>query len=163
MLHHHFTNFFKRVTTDEPLLRLLYYKPTSGNDDALSPKKPNLHATDVYYKTILKTNFKRAPKANDLTEGGGICRICMYIGASSRTSNLKVYEQNIHFDVLVHIEDFENKDSRSIRIVDRLSELLSEEQISGIGKVKNSRTSEPINAPEGYIGYRNTFTFGTTK
>ena len=163
LLHTYLSDFFKKVTRDEQLIRLVHYKPSSGLDDPLSPTKPNLFGTTTYYNVISKKNFIRAPKATDLTEGGGICRICMYIGSSSRTGNMKVYNQEIVFDVLVHIVDFEEKDSRSLRIIDRLTDLLQEEHITGVGKVVAARTSVPIGAPEGYIAYRNTFTFGATK
>ena len=156
-------DFYKEIIKDEPLIRLLYYPAKNTNDDPLSPSKPNSINTDVYRNDILKQRILRAPNATGLVNNNeGICRICMYMGTSTRTSSEYLFNQRIVFDIFVNIEKYELVDSRSLRIIDRLDEIVNDEPVTGLGVCTNVAFS-PITAPVGYIGYTSEFMFGSTK
>lgn len=163
-LYTNMADFYQLIKSDEQLLRLLYYKPSNGNDDPLSPTKPNLKNSTIYRDDILKYRMKRAPKIDDIIpKNAPICRLCMYMGSSTRTANVKAFKQRIIFDVFVHIDGYENIDSRSLKIIDRLNEIVNEQHISGMGTVESAAFTPIGNAPEGYIGYQSVFSFGSTK
>lgn len=160
-MYQHLINFFDVVSVDEDLLRLLVYKSENFEDDPLSPNKPNIIGTPTYYK-VLNESIKRAPKSTDLSTKNN-CRICMYLGYNTKTTNIKTFNQDIVFDVYVHISDFEEIDCRSLKICDRLNAIVHDKHISGIGKVVGYKTYPINDAPDGYIGYKMVFTFGSTK
>ena len=161
----YFSDFFDVISQDESLLRLLFYKPINLLDDPLSPSKPNIIGSEEH-KIVIERNVLRAPKSTDLPPIA-ICRICMYLGYNTaiknRQASIKVFDQEIVFDVYSHIDEFEVIDNRSLKICDRLNELLHDERISGIGKADGYKTIPILNAPDGYIGYRMIFSFGSTK
>lgn len=162
-LYENLSDFFDVIINDEDLMRLIYYPAKNTTDDPLSPKKANLVNSDVYFQDILKQRVLRAPKADGLVENNNaICRICMYMGTSTRTFNVIAFNQRINIDVFVHIDKYEMVDSRSMRIIDRLNQIINNSRVSGMGKVQ-SVTFAPITAPQGYIGYTSEYMFGTTK
>ena len=162
-LYNNMIDFYKVLIKDEPLMRLLYYPAKNTTDDPLSKSKPNLIDTDIYRNDILKQRILRAPNADGLVENNeGICRICMYMGTSTRTENIYMFNQRIVFDIFVNIQKYEMVDSRSMRIIDRLNEIVNDEPVTGMGACTNV-TFAPITAPVGYIGYTSEFMFGSTK
>ena len=162
-LYNNMIDFYKVIIKDEKLMRLLYYPAKNTADDPLSKSKPNLIGTDIYHKDILKQRILRAPNADGLVPGNdGICRICMYMGTSTRTSSIYMFNQRIVFDIFVNLEKYEVVDSRSMRIIDRLNEIVNDEPVTGLGAC-TSVTFAPITAPVGYIGYTSEFIFGSTK
>ena len=162
-LYQNLVDFFNVIAKDEDLIRLLYYPAKNSLDDPLAKSKANLFGTDIYRNDILKQRILRAPKANELVDKNeGICRICMYMGSSTRTFNNRTFNQRINFDVFVNIDRYEIVDCRSMRIIDRLNHLVNNKPITGMGKVQ-SVTFAPIAAPEGYIGYTSEYMFGSTK
>ena len=58
-------------------------------------------------------------------------------------------DQEIVIDILCH-SDFENGDLRSMRIADRVNELIALERITGMGKIDYVLGSR-INAPKDYV------------
>lgn len=163
-MYNHLSAFFSRITKDENLLRLLIYQPKHGEDDPLSPSKPNIIGSSSFYTAITR-NIVRAPKSTDLPQTS-MCRVCMYFGYNTTTNKVnsnKVFNQDIVFDVYSHIDGFETMDCRSLKICDRINDLLHEEYITGIGKVVGYKTYPITDAPSGYIGYKMVFSFGSTK
>ena len=152
-------DFFKVLSKDETLMRLLYYTSKNTLDSPLSPSKPNLINTDIYRSDIIKQRLLRAANADGLVIGNeGICRICMYMGSATRTVNDKVYRQRINIDVFVHISKYEAIDNRSTLIIDRINKLILGKKITGMGKVQKLDSS-PMTAPEGYVGFTNVYSF----
>lgn len=157
-------DFFKIVSNDETLMRLLYYKSQNALDDPLSPSKSNLLNTNIYRSDIMPLRLKRAPKINDLLPNNTpICRLCVYMGAASKTMNHRIFKQRIVIDVFVHIDEYEVKDGRSLKIIDRLDELMLNKRITGFGDIESAAFSPIANAPDGYIGYQNVYSFGSNK
>lgn len=155
-------DFLTVFLKDEILCRLLYYPPASPTDDPLSTSKPNLVGTPIITKEINKKRILLAPKTDDLIKDARMCRICMYFGRRSG-NNGAIDNQQIVFDVYAHIDAFELVDVRSMWICDRISQLLEDERVTGIGKTTNSTIFNIANAPSGFIGYRLIYEFGSFK
>ena len=153
-------DFYVRVSQDETISRYLTYKPKNALDDPLSPTKSNIVGTDRH-NTVLQRNILPIPKNDDI-ETESICRICMYMGSSTRTSNAYSYRHRVVIDTFVHIDTFENVDGRLGKISDQLDKLLVNKHVTGMGKAENIDSGE-IAAPRGYVGYRNVYSFWGTK
>jgi hypothetical protein len=149
-------DIFKAINADDKLWKLLYYPK-----DPLNPNKAKVQTLPDFSLNISKTRIIRSPKTNDLTNDA-ICRLCMYFGNRSSLSR-KVADQDVIFDVYVHIDTFDNNDARSLRIIDRLNELLNESTVTGIGKVTSEKMYIIGNPPSGYIGYKVVYSFGSGK
>ncbi|MCY9096374.1 hypothetical protein MOE96_15985 [Bacillus inaquosorum] len=144
---------FKLFSKDAELLRLAYYK------DLDDPNNIDVQQREDYYE-ILKEIIVRAPKFNDLKQDNPQCRICMYFGNGYSTNNLRVSTQDVMIDVYTHIEEFEENDPRSLKIIDRLSDIVFNKNVAGVGKVANIKRMLIGNPPDGYIGYKLIFSFG---
>lgn len=149
-------DIFKIIAKDKKLLRLLYY---SSN-----PFDPSLPEVDTLedFLAIKKERILRAPKSEDLTTKD-ICRICMYFGNGNNTSNERVDDQDIVFDIYTHIDTFEINEARSLKIIDQINSLINFQYVTGIGKMRSSRRYIIANPPNGYIGYKVVYTFGSSK
>lgn len=157
-LEHDMSAIYKTVSSDDIMLRLLYYKPQNGLDDPLSPSKTNVLDLPNSYE-IIDDVIKFAPKVDDLTSKN-ICRLLFYPGRRSPTKNHQTSSQEFVFDLLVHIDDFQLKDLRMEKIVDRLGEIMFGKRIMGLGKVE-SNGGNPLGAPPNYIGYQIVYTVGS--
>ena len=155
-------DFFKVLQDDEELLRLLANTPKNGMDDPLSSSKPNIVGSPSQ-SAIVKERIIRSPKTSDLPKSQ-ICRVCMYLAQSvpSRT-NKKVATQNIVFDVYAHIDKFDAIDVRALWICETIHKLVYSKKITGFGEVEMYQNAIITNAPDGYIGYRMVFNFGSVK
>ncbi|NLD45797.1 MAG: hypothetical protein GX660_01165 [Clostridiaceae bacterium] len=150
-------DIFKVLSGDEVLLRLLYYKPKNALDDPLSADKSNVLLMENKWD-IIDDVLKPIPKTDDL-ENQTKCRIMFYPGRRlKQPGNYLTASQYVVFDVLVHF-DFEI-DFRMEQICDRLNELVFNQNITGMGGGKYIDGNQ-IRVPEGYIGYRLTYSFGS--
>lgn len=151
------------LRNDEELLRLLHYKPENyakKNLDPLDSSLPNILDIDKDW-SIRDKVLKLVPKSSDL-ENEPICRIYLYAGRRDGNSgNYKVAKQQIVVDVLCHME-YENGDIRSMRISDKINDLLVHENITGIGKIEYE-DGLPIAAPVDYVGFRHYYQIGSSK
>lgn len=149
---------------DEELNRLLYYPPENMFSDPpvldpLDSSLPNVLELDEDW-AIRDDTIMTIAKADDL-ENKALCRVYIYAGRRNpQSQNYAAAHQELIIDVLCHSE-FE-KDLRSMRISDRVNQLLVHERITGLGKMDYSQGS-PISAPNNYIGYRHIYSFGATK
>jgi hypothetical protein len=151
--------FYRLLTTDETLLRLLFYKPTNANDSPLLESKVNILTKPTLEKwQIINGLIFTTPKTDDLTTTPQ-CRLMLYPGRRKGTSNYLVADQLIVIDVLVHF-DFENVDLRMEWICDRVNELIFDKRVTGIGKVEFEDGS-PIASPVGYVGFRMVYKIGS--
>jgi hypothetical protein len=152
-------DFYKVLTNDETLLRLLHYKPSSPLDDPTSPTKPDILGLPTLDKwNIINSLIYATPKTDDLNTQA-VCRLFFYPGRRSSTSNYLFSTQEVIFDVLVHF-DFENVDQRMSWIADRVNDLVCDQRITGFGKVE-FKSGSGINAPTGYVGYRLVYAIGS--
>lgn len=148
---------YKILTRDEILLRLLYYKPQSPNDDPLASDKPNILDKDEVEKwNIISDVIRPIPFIKDLVDVSK-CRLIIYPGSRNATGNYLLANQEIVFDIFVHI-DFEKYDLRLSAICDRINELICGKEIFSTGKVKFVY-GEYVSAPQNYIGYRLVYSF----
>ncbi|MFO1442801.1 hypothetical protein KDN24_06180 [Bacillus sp. Bva_UNVM-123] len=154
------------VWNDEDLNRLLYYKPEDESTnvlDPLSPTLPNILDIDEDWK-IRNDTIMITPKDDDLTNKVK-CRLFVYLGNRRPLGGSRSFQtvnQELIIDVLCHA-DFENGDMRSNRIGDRLNELFSLNNITGLGKMDYGGGRIISRVPSQYAGYQHTYEFGGTK
>ena len=148
---------------DETLLRLLYYPIkdiTSNTKDPLDNSLQDiLRMSESTIWEIRDKSIFLTSKSDDL-ELEPLCRIYLYAGRrrSDRNSYIMA-SQEITVDIFCHSE-FE-KDLRSLRISDRINELLVDERITGFGKIEYV-SGYPIQAPNDYVAYRHIYEFGSS-
>lgn len=149
---------------DETLLRLLHYPPKdlrTGQPDPLSNELPNIIVSDnndidgiENMWNVIDRHVLDSSKSDDL-EVNELCRIYVYLGRSrTYPRNSLVARQEIVFDVLCH--NRYDKDSRIETISDRITKLIFNKRLSGIGKVKY-KDSYNINAPKEYQAVRHLY------
>ncbi|WP_170211235.1 hypothetical protein [Robertmurraya siralis] len=160
-----YNNLRKVVTVfryDEILLRLLYYPPENIKNNIKDPLDKSLEDMLVLDEdwSIRDKRILLVSKSDDLVDDP-ICRIYLYAGRRTpQNGNFKVANQEIVVDVLCH-NNFE-KDLRSMRISDRINELLVHERVAGMGKIEYIHGNQ-ISSPVNYIGYRHLYEFAVTK
>jgi len=153
-------DIYKVLTTDETLLRLLYYPASNPLDSPLSPSKQNiLEMPDNEKWSIILDRIKTTPKVDDLVDDTPKCRLLFYAGTRNSTRNYLIADQEMVFDVLVHMK-FDDLDQRLSWICDRLNDLLFNQRITGMGKAE-FKSGREIGAPNGYVGYRLRYLFGS--
>jgi hypothetical protein len=159
-----FLDIIKYLKTDETLLRLLYYPSEDVGNNVLDPldvSLPNILGMNIETRSeIINKRIMKSSKFKDL-ETEQLCRLYVYAGRRRPNGNYKTADQELRIDILCH-SDFENGDLRSLRISDRLNELLCQSRIIGIGQM-DYVIGDQINAPYEYTGYQNVFTYSTFK
>ncbi|MCM3161011.1 hypothetical protein [Metabacillus litoralis] len=167
------------LISDEKLMRLLYYKARNYLDNVLEDNpdnenyRPNILNNDKesLFKSgvvngnpqakidIITDRIKSAPKYDDLADNEK-CRLCFYLGDTTTTGNFVHNDQEVIFDVLTHVE-YEEKDFRNSKIIDRLNELLFHRNITGVGKFIFTGASRQEDLVENYTCYRVTYKYGS--
>ncbi|WP_041095929.1 hypothetical protein [Bacillus badius] len=135
---------YKKLSSDEQLLRLLFYKAKHSGDDVLDESRPDILSNDESLKSgvpnnspektfqIVSDRIKRTRKYDDLKDQVK-CRVCVYLGDRDKVENNNLHaNQKIIVDCLVS-DVYDELDFRSLRIVERVNELLFQERI-GFGK-----------------------------
>ncbi|WP_419958981.1 hypothetical protein [Psychrobacillus sp. BM2] len=176
----HIKDIHNVLITDETLLKLLFYKAKNMNDDVtktgarpniLGSKSPLVSgiggAKEMNAAEIISDVIKSTPKTNDLNMENAKCRVCHYLENTEKivtngsTSFTNAF-QNLTFDVYVHT-DYDASDFRATKVVDRISNLIHNKAITGIGKMSFEgidRLDDGLKEGfEGYIGYRMKFRF----
>lgn len=160
-----FLDIIKYLKSDEELNRLLYYSPEDVGNDVLDPldeSLPNIMDMDLEVKSeIINKRIMKSSKYKDL-ENDKICRLYVYAGGRRPSnSNYASANQELVIDILSH-SDFENADLRSLRISDKLNQMLSQSRLVGIGQM-DFVGARQINAPYEYVGYQVIFEYSTFK
>ncbi|MDT0160275.1 hypothetical protein [Bacillus sp. AG4(2022)] len=152
-------SFVKVIKNDEILNRLLYYPTIYKSSDGLDPldaSLPNILELDPEtLKDIREKRFMLVPKTEDL-DREPLCRLYIYAGGRNPESSYHLAWQEIVIDILCHM-DYE-EDLRSMRIGDRLNELLVREKITGISTV-NYVQGSPIGTVPNYVQYQHVYKF----
>lgn len=149
----------KLFRNDEDLLRLLYYAPQDlriGQLNPLSSELDNILEKDEdELWAIRDEHISTALNGDDLSDKK-LCRIYVYLGRRRPTNNnYTLAEQEIVVDILCH-NDYQSKDQRTLRISDRINELLINERVTGIGKLRYVEGYE-FNPPKDYAAYRHVY------
>lgn len=160
-----FISIHDLLINDEDLLRLLYYPPTSLRNQQPDPLSDELeNVLDMELDKIWDIRDHHIPlssKDDDLV-GNELCRIYLYPGKIRPSlNNFMTMKQEIVVDVFCHYSYIE-ADQRMMMITDRLSDLLFNERVHGLGKI-DYRNGYDFNAPKGYQSYRHIFEIGGTK
>ncbi len=155
------TNVYKILTQDETLLRLLYYKPSSPFDDPLDTNKSNvLDLPEDELWEFIEDRIKFTPTTEGL-DSENICRIFFYPSTRSpRNQSYRTADQYINVDIHVH-RDFNDKDMRLAWICDHLNDLLFDEKVSNLGKVRLQNAKEMTELVKGYLAYSFTYEVGS--
>lgn len=148
---------------DETLLRLLYYPPKDlkiNQNDPLDNALQNiLDKQESELWKIRDNHICTTAKSDDLIKNP-ICRIYIYAGRRQPNKNYMVANQEVQIDIYCN-NSFE-KDFRTLRISDRINELLVSKHITGVGKLEYV-SGYPIDAPEDYVGYHHNYEFQSGK
>ena len=155
----------KLFRNDEDLLRLLYYAPRdlqSNQPDPLSDELDNILDKDINELwTIRDEHISTALNGDDLSDKK-LCRIYVYLGRRRpANNNYTLAEQEIVVDILCH-NDYQSKDQRTLRISDRINELLIGENVTGLSKMRYVEGYE-FNPPKDYAAYRHVYETTVTK
>lgn len=151
-------SIYEVLTTDEVLLRLLYYNSKNDKDNPLEESKGNiLDKDDVDRWNIIEDVIKKDSSVNDLENSQEKCRICFYSGARKKRQNYLISSQDIIFDIYTHI-NINDVDFRLSWICDRLNKLIFSKDIMKLGKIY-FKSGSKISSPTGYEGYRIIFSF----
>lgn len=153
-----FREILKVFRNNEELLRLLKYPPKNiakNIKDPLDPTLPNILDIDQDWSIRDKLIIPKS-KSDDL-EGQAICRINVYAGERIPTShNYQLANQDMIIDVFTH-DSFEI-DYRSLWISDKLNDLLVNNRVTGITKMKYGG-GRKLDAPPTYTKYRHFYVF----
>ncbi len=151
-------DLYKVFTTDETLLRLLYYQPTNFSDDPLSISKTNI--LDMSNKwDIIRDRIRTTEKVDDL-DATQKCRLLFYAGKrKSYGDNYLISAQEVVCDILCHFS-YDEVDLRLSWICDTVSSLIYDKRITGTRKIRYV-TGGNISAPKGYVGYRLVYEIGS--
>lgn len=155
----------QKLTSDDKLLRMLHYVPSSFDDDPLATDKPDIVGANNQWD-IAGDHIINIPYVDDLTEKE-IGRVIFYAGERyPNKENPKFHDTRIIFDVVCH-HKMERIDKRLEKLMDYLFESFSEyklsrvdketAQIIGVGMIE-FLGSEPLGSVPGYVGHRLTFT-----
>jgi hypothetical protein len=159
-----FLKIIKYLKSDEELNRDLYYPPEdlgSGVLDPLDTSLPNIMDMDIEQRSgIINKRILKSAKYTDLQDEE-ICRLYVYAGTRRPNGNYLSADQELVIDILCH-SSFENADLRTLRISDRLNNLLCQSRLVGIGQM-DFVGARQINAPYEYCAYQVIFAYSTFK
>jgi hypothetical protein len=141
---------------DETLLRYLVYN--SRNPLEVSSTQPDILTLSDKTKIIDK-HLIMTPKTSDLTNESKISRLCMYAG-NRKPQSRKVAKQDMIFDIYVH-EDIDILDLRMAKIKDYIGQMFEDKIITGLGRSQIVVGNIIGNSPNGYVGYRLVYEFGS--
>lgn len=149
------------LSTDEELLRYLWYAPEDvTGKDPLDETLLNIKDMANYWD-IVNERIVLAEKVDDLVLNP-ICRL--YVSAGRRRgvfNNYLLASQEIVISIYVH-EDYEY-DGRSMKISDRINELIALEHLKGsIGRI-DFVAGNPRGAPTRYSKYEVIYEFTASK
>lgn len=154
----HILEVFDYFSTDETLLRLLYYYSNSFSDSPLDDIREDILKRDDKWD-IINDRIKFTQNTDGFDESKK-CRICYYSGdRSGHRSNMFSKFQDIIFDVLVH-RSFQETDLRMEGILERIDEILKNNKFSSFGSVRELNGKPIGQVAEDYFGYRVIYRFG---
>lgn len=162
------------TSTDESLMRLLFYVAQNANDDVLDESRPDIIGNTSYiesgnhevgsalYEDIIQDKIKMSSNADNLNVDDPTCQINLYFDAINPVNgtngivNKILLDLNIGIDMYVHRE-YDTIDARLFKIVSRLYELFYYKLVVGMGEFVMTY-SAPITDKEetydGFVGYR---------
>lgn len=161
---------YKKLISDEYLLRLLYMTPSSPKIEfPLLPEDNLIHEQDMnkpptpgYTKMweIIDKHILTTSKSDDLEENR-LCRVYIYLGKSRPSpDNMFAAKQEIVVDTFTH--HTYDVDHRLDLIIGRVRDLLMYQRITGLGKI-DLRTEYDFTAPKEYRAYRSIYEIGRTR
>ena len=155
------TRVYNELSSDEELLRLLYYKPENALDDPLSIEKSNvLDKSEDEKWDIIEDVIAKSKKIQDLDSDKKM-RILMYLSRRSpERGNYWVSSQYLVVDVVAH-KDFDEMDFRLSWICDKVNEILFNNHVAGTGKLKFI-DGDDLKTPDDYVGYRLVYAYSNT-
>ena len=156
---------FVQFTTDETLLRLLYYAPENQLDSPLDKSKENILDMDIEAKSeIIDNVMYPMDKKFKLDLKSRFSRINYYLnerrpdrvyssGARKLINNPMVSRQEIVVDIYTNIE-IDRIDFRLYQIIERVNKLLDNKNFKQFTGMKLDGGYTIMQTPDGFIGYR---------
>ena len=156
---------YVQFTTDETLLRLLYYAPENQLDNPLDKSKDNILDMDAEQKSeIIDNVIHPRDKTFKLDLKNKFSRINYYLserkpdriyssGARKLINNPSVSRQEIVVDIYTNIE-IDKVDFRIHQIIERVNKLLSNKNYKQFTGMKLDYSHAIMQTPDGFIGYR---------
>ena len=156
---------YVQFTTDETLLRLLYYAPENQLDNPLDKSKENILDMDVEDKSkIIDNVIHPRDKTFKLDLKNKFSRINYYLnerrpervyssGARKLINNPAVSRQEIVIDIYTNIE-IDKIDFRLYQIIERVNKLLSNKNYKQFTGMKLDASYTIIQTPDGFLGHR---------
>lgn len=156
---------FVQLTTDETLLRLLYYAPVNQMDNPLDVNKENILDMDIERQyEIIDHVIHARDKAFELDLKNRFSRINYYLndrrpdrkyskGARKLVNNPLVSRQEIVIDIYTDIE-IDRMDFRIYQIIERVNDLLNGKNYKQFTGMKLDSGYTIKQTPDGFIGYR---------
>ena len=171
---------YEKLVNDEEILRLLYYAPRGSkvlsqhtneftdlpsgvrlSIDPLSSLHPNILPIDTSddnevvdkYWEIVDQSIKTKSKDNDITNLA-ICRLCVYHAKSRSPYGQEESYRRDYIEIDILTEDrYEEGDTRSMAIVDRIQQLFHRKKGLGVG-ISIVTSPMPIQTVPQYTKYR---------
>lgn len=167
-------NIMQVLREDEKLMKLLYYSPETLEQDVVEDLIPTdedmarVIENDVdaiekveRYREIIESRLLIGETKKEIEEDH-ICRVYVRFGRlRSVFGNYLIGDQEVVVNVYVP-NRYDRYDYRLAWINDRISYLLTQERISGIGKMIYSKGDSRV-APHDYARYENIYMFTTAK
>lgn len=155
----HFHAFYKVLTADETLLRLLYYKPENALDNPLevTDDKTNILGR-INSQELIDSLIIPMEKTEDLKLKQD-CSVYMSLGKRPGNKGYHFSPQDIVFEIYVGIE-WEKKSQRRAWICDRINDLVFDQRITGMGTVSYVDGNR-LKAPENFVAYYLVYRIGT--
>lgn len=155
-------HIYNTLIQDEILMRLLYYYPKSAKHvEPLDDANLDIVNSDNYWD-VVDERVMLAEKFSDIIDKD-ICRLYIMQGRRRPVfGNYLLATQEVMISIYTH-ENYE-KDMRSVRISDRINELIALADINGIiGEKLEFTAGNPRVAPVMYKRYDLTYEYVTGK
>ena len=158
-------NIYVTLTTDETILRLLYYVPVNQLDNPLDSNKENILDKPPKEKSeIINNVIYFMDKKFELDPKKSFSRINFYLGerkperkyssgARMLISNPQVSRQELIFDIYTNME-IHQIDMRLMSIWERVNKLLFQKNVNTLTKLNFDYGYSINKTPDGFVGYR---------
>lgn len=178
----HLMDVHKKLSTNEELLRLLYYRAADRFDDVTDGRRPNIignntpiesgnhNSTSMLESEIINDTIRLSKIVDDLSDDNPKCVIAAYFEELDIVYDARgiplvnLLDVNAVFDIYAHY-DFERTDFRLMKLLTKIYTIFYDNTVTGMGKF-SLVSSAPIDSKEelnsGYVGYRVQFKFRTT-
>lgn len=141
-------DIFKTLRDDQILCKYLYYPSADMDDDPTLKTDVTSSQKEEVFSITIGTDDLEGP--NQIKRG----RLSFGLGVIQKSyKNHKASRPTVLIYLYIPREGFQNIDFRLEAVIDRVDELISDRRFEGsFGRVVKD-TSNPYDAPKGYVGF----------